>query len=79
MDIYVVQPGDTIYSIADRYGVDVAKLVLLIVKRFLQGCNLLMAALLYSTVCRKTSVNRQYDPVNEAGGSFIRQKQQCSC
>jgi spore germination protein len=27
MDIYVVQPGDTIYSIADRYGVDVAKLV----------------------------------------------------
>ena len=27
MDIYVVQPGDTIYSIADRYGVNAEKLV----------------------------------------------------
>jgi spore germination protein YaaH len=27
MDIYVVQPGDTIYSIADRYGVNADQLV----------------------------------------------------
>jgi spore germination protein len=27
MDIYIVQPGDTIYSIADRYGVNADKLV----------------------------------------------------